>query len=328
MKELISELHKAGCLIRDVTLANAMEGRERELTKYTQAPGDDEYTLDKKPSEILIGVMDKYGKASKTGIELVGEAYKDTIVGYEKKNSDYIVHVDVIDGTREVMHKVGLSYFEAGVLPWSEEPRLADTIQGLAVVIGHDPIDGRQYSYFSGDRSYRAANLEEKEFLKPTDVADFRDRGYFNIITNFRDMGVLHILKDRVFREIYGISTEPDIFHRETVTSCNELLNLAKGSTRGVMDLRPALRLIAEKLDIPGYESPISLGMHAYDVSGAWPIIRDTKKAVIRFYDENLNELKPGDIKIRELDRNIGYVACGNEELFKKFIGGLEKVLK
>jgi len=214
------------------------------------------------------------------------------------------------------------------VLPWSENPKLSHTESGLAVAIGFDPITGRLYSYFSGpDGSYRMDEEGGMEILKPTDEREFNNRGYFNTITSFRGTGILPVLKDRMFEEMYGKPKSPDVFHREILTSCGELINLAKGSTRGVMDLRPAVSMIADRLGLEGYESPAGLCMHPYDVSGVWPIIRDTKKAVIRFYDSNLKEIEPENIPIRDVGMDLGYIACGNEILFEKVITSLRRVL-
>lgn len=325
-KELVEVLYTAGRKIRIAALHQVLTFTETELIKTHFAEGDEEFLIDMKPSEILRNELDKYGKGCGIGIEIVGEALDNEIVGSGKPK--YIVHVDVIDGTRETIHKVGLSYFEAGVLPWSENPRLSDTRFGIAVAIGFDPITGKLYSYFSDpEGSYRRDEEGRKEILKPTDEKEFNNRGYFNTITSFRGTGVLPVLKDRMFEELYGKPENPDVFHREMLTSCGELINIAKGSTRGVMDLRPAVSLIADLLGLEGYKSPAGLCMHPYDVSGAWRIIRDTNKAVIRFYDSNLKEVKPEEIPIRDVEMDLGYIACGNEILFDKVRTSLRKVL-
>ena len=325
-KELVEVLYTAGRKIRTAALQQALNSTETELIKTRFAEGDEELLIDMKPSEILKNELDKYGKEHGIGIEIVGEAFGNEIVG--NREPKYIVHVDVIDGTRETTHKVGLSYFEAGVLPWSKDPRLSDTCFSIAVAIGFDPITGKLYSYFSDpEGSYRTDEEGRKEILKPTDEKEFNKRGYFNTITSFRGTGVLPVLKDRMFEEMYGKPESPDVFHREMLTSCGELINVAKGSTRGVMDLRPAVSLIADFLGLEGYKSPAGLCMHPYDVSGAWPIIRDTNKAVIKFYDSNLNEVKPEEIQIRNVKMDLGYIACGNEILFDKVRTSLRKVL-
>ena len=327
---LSDQLDKAGIEIRDLALKKAKSILLKEDEDFTNW----------NPSELLKSKLGNYGKKKKRSIEIIGGAYKDTIVGYEKNKPDYIAHVDIISDINEIMKDFGLSYFQAGMLPWSEEPKLSDTEDGIAMAIGHSPIMAKKYLYVSWfydgctPFSSRFDEKYDQEYLQSSKEKDFKG-GFFDVVTNHRNIGILHLLKDRVFREIYGKPKEPDIFHRETVSICHELLSVANGSTRGVMDLRPAVTLIAKKLGISDYESQAGHCAHSYNVSGVWSIIRSAgfdpmykgSGAIIRFYDENLNELKPEDIKIREVKKDLGYIACGNKDLFKKFTKGLEKVL-
>ncbi len=330
---LTCEVYRTGLKIREQTLRRALQGSESELIAWVRAEGegDEQLHLDVQAPQLLEDSLARFADTNGCVMEIVGEAFSGSKVigGSAGARPHYIVHVDVIDGTRESTHKVGLSYFEAGILPWSQEPRLDQTAEGMAIAIGHDPLTGRLYSYHSGpEGSYRFdEKTNDRSALAPTQAREFNDRGFFNTITGFRGTGILTVLKDRMLEAIYGRVAEPDVFHRETLTSCGELVNLAKGGTRCVMDLRPAVAFIADKLGIGGYESKPGLCMHAYDVAGAWPIIRDTRTAVLRFYDEHLQEIRPEDIRLRELDKDLGYIACGNETLFEKVRAALREVL-
>ena len=91
------------------------------------------------------------------------------------------------------------------------------------------------------------------------------------------------------------------------------------------MDLRPGLSIISGQLGLAGYEDTI-LTMHPYDVSGAWPIVRDAKVA-IAFYDGKLREVKPSNIPVRDVDMPVGFLACCNQHLFEKARTALQAVL-
>jgi hypothetical protein len=333
LHSLTCEVYRTGLKIREQTILRALQGSEPELTAWVRAAGegDEQLGLDLQAPQVLEDSLTRFADANGCRIEIIGEAFPDRRVvgGSAGARPQYLVHVDVIDGTRESMHKVGLSYFEAGILPWSQDPRLAQTVEGIAITNGYDPLTGRLYSYHSSPTgSYRfQEKTKERSELVPTQAQEFNSRGFFNTITSFRGTGILAVLKDRLLEAVYGRVTEPDVFHRETLTSCGELVNLAKGGTRCVMDLRPAVAFVADKLGIGGYESKAGLCMHPYDVSGSWPILRDTRGAVLHFYDEQLRQLKAEDIRLRELDKDIGYIACGNETLFEKVRGALRQVL-
>jgi len=330
IKGLVNVVCNSGRKIRDITLIKTISSSEQELIEFKKAHGDEEFVIDEQPAEILRRELNDFGNEKGCEVEIVGEAFnpEDSVVG--KGERKYIVHADVVDGTRETSHKVGLSYFEAGIMPWKKDPRLSDTEFGVVVAIGHDPITGELYSYLNEpqQRVFKVGDYGERLVVEPTTEEDFDSRGFFNTITSFRGTGILPVLKDRMFEEMYGKQKEPDVFHRETLTSCGELINLLRGSTRGVMDLRPAIGFIACRIGMASYTSPIGLCMHPYDVSGVWPLFRDTGRARIVFYDNEMNKLAPEDIPIRNVEMDIGYLACGNEVLFQKAKIALEKVLK
>lgn len=286
--------------------------------------GDTQFRMDKIAEDVLISFCEKWSDELPLLLIAEGLSGDGCCVfphGSDRRDADFVVIADPVDGTRLLMYDKRSAWSLAGVAPnkgietsladivISVQTELPTTKQGYAdtlwAVAGGGAFAERRNLVDGSIRAFRPKSCAEENL----------DYGFASISNFFPDgKGWLSLLEERMYNELGGSDGKgnPIVFCDQYLSSGGQLYELAIGHDRFVADLRP---LAFQRL---GFANT-PLCAHPYDLC-TWLIASEAGAHITGMEGMGLTDQL-------DVGRDVGWIGYGNAAIRKQVEPALMRLL-
>jgi len=315
------ELHSR---LREHIIRKRGELLQESLTRVVARNGDVSFGIDVASEELLIEFCERW--SHEMPFILVSEGFPGNgwclfPKGCTISDAKFILIVDPIDGSREIMYDKRSAWILSGIAPnYGERTCLSDIIIAMQTEI---PTTKQHMADVLWAIKGHGANAErhnlvtgevQKLKLQPSTATTLQHG--FAMLSKFfpAGKGLLGQLEEELFRRLLGESQIPLAFDDQYISTGGQLYELAIGHDRFNADLRP---VIFEMLGLSGDAMPLCA--HPYDL--CTELI--AREAGVIITDENGRQLS-ARLDIRE---NVAWVGYANEVLRRQIEPLLHELL-
>jgi len=324
--ESITELHE---IIRNKVVSECENTDVAKLSEIAhEGTGDTIYSIDRISEEMIVDFFNtEIVKISPVILVAEGISEKGNVVlpeGTEEEDAEFIIIIDPIDGTREIMYQKRSAWILTGIAPnkgkntnlqdilfavQTEIPTIKQYLSDTVYAFRGNGVEARRYNRLKGE--YRFVTL------RPSSARSIKHG--FAMISRFfngaRD--VLAQIDEEIIRNILGNvkSDKAVCFEDQYLSSGGQIYELISGHDRFVADLRPLLSdILLERGDALG------LCCHPYDL--CTELI--AREAGVIITDE---KGKPVEALLNLTD-NVSWVGYANKDIKELMEPHLQNSLK
>lgn len=273
--ELLDPLRRLHERVRDEVIAACEQAQLEDLARVDDdiRQGDTIYAIDRVSEKALIDLFERE-VATVAPLVLIGEGLPDGGVvlprGTSETDAVWMVLVDPIDGTRELMYQKRSAWILTGVAPnRGPETNLRDIVLGVQTEIPtlkQHLCDSFWASRGQGARAERFDRLSgERRPLRLTPSTATTIRHGFAYVSRFFPGAreeLAAIDEEIVFGALGEIEHgKAHCFEDQYVSSAGQLYELMSGHDRFIADLRPLMEPLLERRG-----QPLGICAHPYDL--------------------------------------------------------------
>ncbi|MFC1494284.1 inositol monophosphatase [Thermodesulfobacteriota bacterium] len=275
LKQIAESIIKLHEIIRDRVVSTCENTDVDQLSKVAhEGTGDTIYSIDRISEELIL----EYFKTEIVNIAPVilvaeGISQDGNIVlpeGTGEKDAEYIIIIDPIDGTREIMYQKRSAWVLTGIAPnrgkntnlqdiqfavQTEIPTIKQFLSDIIYAFKGNGIAARRYNRLSNE--YRPISL------KPSSAQSIK-HGFAMIARFFNGArDILAQIDEEIIRNILGNvqSDKAACFEDQYLSTGGQVYELISGHYRFVADLRPLLSNILQERG-----AGLGLCCHPYDL--------------------------------------------------------------
>jgi fructose-1,6-bisphosphatase/inositol monophosphatase family enzyme len=275
-KTWADRLCKIGHLVRTKLIESRNAGHDL-ATAVAKEGGDTIFAVDRHVEPVIEHEISSWNNVK---LRLIAEGFGQTgIVDFPPNSTpEYILIIDPIDGTRNIMYDLRSAWFIAALIPvipnTSVNPTLAGAIVSVAVELPPSKQDWADTYYairglgHSGTSTHLPTGKSRPLSLRPS-AAPSISQGFAMVANFFPGTKVLASeLMEHIALRALGEDaiSGASVFDDQYMTTAGQMIALASGKYRFCADLRPLLYKVIEKQT----GKPLNgLECHPYDCAGA-----------------------------------------------------------
>ena len=275
IKQIADSIIKLHEIIRDKVVSACENTKEETLSKVAhEGSGDTIYSIDRISEELII----EYFKSEIVNIApvtLVAEGISENgnVVlpeGIGEEDAEYIIIIDPIDGTREIMYQKRSAWILTGIAPnkgrntnlqdiefaiQTEIPTVKQYLSDIVFAYRGKGIEACRFNRLNGE--YKALNL------KPSSEQTIK-HGFAMIARFFNGArDILAQIDEEIVSNILGKAQKDKAmcFEDQYLSTGGQIYELISGHYRFIADLRP---LLSDILSERGFA--LGLCCHSYDI--------------------------------------------------------------
>ncbi len=272
-KTWADRLSKIGHLVRTKLIESRNAGHDL-ATAVAKEGGDTIFAVDRHVEPVIEHEVASWKDAP---IRLIAEGFGSTgIVDFGGPNPQYILIIDPIDGTRNIMYDLRSAWFIAAIIPVI--PNVTPTLAGAIVSVAVELPPSKQEwadTYWairglghSGSSQHLVTGKSRPVTLRPS-AAPSIAQGFAMVANFFPGTKVLASeLMEHIALRALGADaiSGASVFDDQYMTTAGQMIALASGKYRFCADLRPLLYKVIEKQTGKPLQG---LECHPYDCAGA-----------------------------------------------------------
>ena len=329
LKQVAESIIKLHEIIRDKVVTTCENAGVEQLSEVAhEGTGDTIYSIDRVSEELIV----EYFESEIINIAPVilvaeGISEKGNIVlpkGTREEDTEFIIIIDPIDGTREIMYQKRSAWVLTGIAPnkgkntnlqdiefavQTEIPTVKQYLSDTVYAFKGSGIEARRYNRLNNE--YHPINLKHSS-------AHSINHGFAMIARFFNGArDILAQIDEEIIRNIVGNaqSDKAACFEDQYLSTGGQIYELISGHDRFVADLRPLLSdILAER------NAALGLCCHPYDL--CTELI--AREAGVIITDEKGKPLK----SLLNVTDNVTWIGYANEDIKKLVNPHLKDALK